>query len=145
MSYINPPDDTLRQLLADARTIAMVGASSDRNKPSHHIFRQLQLAGYHVIPVNPRETEVFGEKAYPTLEAVPDRVDIVDVFRRSEDTPAIADSAIAIGAKALWLQLGISNDEAAARATAAGLTVVMDRCIGATHKRLEIPRRPPVI
>src|SRR5262249_6614482 len=118
--------------------IAMVGASANPEKASHAIMRQLQKAGYRVIPVNPRETEVLGEKSYPSLADIPDRVDIVDVFRRSEDTPPIAEEAAKIGASTLWLQSGISNEDAAARAKAAGLTVVMDACIGATHQRLHI-------
>jgi uncharacterized protein len=104
-------------------------------------MQKLQKAGYKVIPVNPRETDVLGERAYPSLADIPDQVDIVDVFRRSEDTPAIADEAVAIGAKALWLQTGIANEDAAARATAAGLTVVMDTCIGATHSFLRVPQK----
>jgi hypothetical protein len=102
-------------------------------------MQKLQRVGYKVIPVNPRETEVLGERAYASLRDIPYRIDIVDVFRRPDDTPAIADEAIAIGAKALWLQTGISNEDAAARARAAGLTVVMDACIGATHAFLRIP------
>jgi len=93
--------------------------------------------------VNPRETEILGERSYPSLLDVPERIDIVDVFRRAEDTPAIADAAVTIGAKALWLQTGIVNEDAAARATAGGLTVVMDACIGATHAMLRIPPKGP--
>jgi predicted CoA-binding protein len=103
----------------------------------------LLAAGYDVIPVNPRETEVLGRPAVASLAAIGRPVDIVDVFRRSEDTPAIAEEAIAIGARVLWLQQHVSNEDAAARATAAGLTVVMDRCIGATHHALGIPPKSP--
>ncbi len=138
MSHRNPSDDELRTLLSTVRTIAMVGASADPQKPSNGIMRQLQQAGYRVIPVNPRETEVLGEPSFPSLVDVPERIDIVDVFRRSEDTPPIADEAVTIGAKALWLQSGIANDEAATRAASAGLLVVMDTCIAATHRRLKI-------
>jgi len=141
MSHVNPSDDELRTLLTSASTIAIVGASANPEKPSYGIMQRLLDGGYRVIPVNPKEPEVLGQKAYAALGDIPVRIDIVDVFRRAEDTPAIADEAIAIGAKALWLQLGISNDDAAARATAAGLTVIMDKCIGATHKALAIPRR----
>jgi predicted CoA-binding protein len=119
----------------------MVGASSDLHKPSHAIMKQLMAAGYRVIPVNPLEPEVLGQMSFPTLEAVPEPVDIVDVFRKAEATPAIADSAVRIGARALWLQQGIWNDDAAARAKAGGLTVVMDRCVGATHTALGIPKK----
>ena len=136
MAHRNPSDDQLKPLLASAKTIAMIGASSNPSKPSYRIMRNLQRAGYRVIPVNPRETEILGERAYPSLLDVPEPVDIVDVFRRPEDTPSIADEAITKGAKALWLQEGIVNEEAAARATAAGLTVVMDACISATRGRL---------
>lgn len=139
MAHQNPGTPQLRQLLTDARTIAMVGASSNPDRPSFEIMRQLLDAGYRVIPVNPRETEVLGQKAYASLRDIPERVDIVDVFRRAEDTPEIADEAAAIGARALWLQLGISSEEAAARATAHGLMVIMNRCIGATHAQLGIP------
>ena len=139
--YQKPSDDELRKLLTEANTVAMVGASSDPDKASHGIMRKLQHVGYRVIPVNPRETEVLGEKAYSALEEIPDPVDIVDVFRRSEETPAIADQAVRLGAKALWLQLGISNEDAAARATAGGLMVVMDTCIGVTHTLLRIPKK----
>jgi predicted CoA-binding protein len=134
--HTNPSDDQLRHILTTAKTIAMVGASDHEDKPSNGIMKQLQRAGYRVIPVNPRETEVLGERSHPSLVDVPEPVDIVDVFRRAEDTPAIADDAVKIGAKTLWLQQGIENDAAAARARAGGLTVVMNACIGATHRRL---------
>jgi len=141
LPHINPPDEELRSLLIDANTIAMVGASSNPEKASHGIMKRLIAAGYHVIPVNPKEAEVLGQKAYPSLAAIPEHVDIVDVFRRSEDTPPIADEAAKIGAKAIWLQLGVSNQDTADRAKASGLTVVMNKCIGATHTALQIPRK----
>lgn len=141
MAHTNPTDDQLRQLLTSASTIAMVGASSNADRESNGIMQKLQSVGYRVIPVNPRETEVLGEQAYPSLKDVPIAIDIVDVFRKPEDTPAIADEAVAVGAKALWLQTGIANDEAAARAEAGGLLVVMDTCIGATHAMLRVPKK----
>jgi uncharacterized protein len=141
MPHANPSDDELKALLTNATTIAMVGASSNPDKASHGIMQKLQKAGYRVIPVNPREAEILGERSYPSLVDIPERVDIVDVFRRAEDTPAIADEAVTIGAKALWLQTGIVNEDAAARAKAGGLEVVMDLCIGATHALLRIPRK----
>jgi predicted CoA-binding protein len=137
----NPTDDELRTILTNARTIAMVGASDNPEKPSHRIFKQLLDAGYKVIPVNPKETSVLGVPSVASLSAIHEPVDIVDVFRRAEDTPPIADEAAALGAKVLWLQLGISNDETAARAKAKGLTVIMDKCIGRTHHELAIPAR----
>ena len=133
--------DEIRSLLTHAKTIAIVGASSNPDKESHGIMQKLQRVGYRVIPVNPREKEILGEKAYASLSDIPERIDIVDVFRRPEDTPPIADEAVRIGAKALWLQTGIVNDEAAARAKAGGLVVVMDACIGATHALLGIPSK----
>ena len=138
MPHTNPTDDQLRQLLSSARTIAVVGASSKPDRPSHGVMKTLIRAGYRVIPVTPKEDAVFGRKAYPSLEAVPEPVDVVDVFRRAEDTPPIAEDAVKIGAKVLWLQLGISNDEAARIAQAGGLTVIMDLCIGQTVHRLGI-------
>ena len=139
MSHANPSDQELEALLTSSTTIAIVGASSNPEKASHGIMQKLQRAGYRVIPVNPRESEVLGERSYPSLIDVPERIDIVDVFRRAEDAPAIADEAVTIGTKALWLQTGIVSEEAAARARAGGLMVVMDACIGATHARLRIP------
>ena len=141
MAHSNPSDAELKQLLTSATTIAMVGASSNHEKASYGIMQKLQHAGYRVIPVNPRETEILGERSYPSLVDVPERIDIVDVFRRAEDTPGIADEAVTIGAKALWLQSGIVSEDAAARARAGGLTVVMDACIGATHNVLRIPKK----
>ena len=141
MPHQNPTDPELRQLLEEAKTIAMVGASSNEDKPSHGIMKKLLSVGYRVIPVNPRETEVLGQKAYATLAEIPEKVDIVDVFRRAEDTPPIADEAVKIGARALWLQSGISSEDAAERAKAGGLTVVMDACIGTQHSLLRVPKK----
>src|SRR5712691_5685395 len=106
----------------------MVGASSNPDRASYGIMQKLQQVGYRVIPINPRETEILGERAYSALADVPERIDIVDVFRKAEDTPAIADEAVKVGAKALWVQTGIANEEAAARAETSGLAVVMDAC-----------------
>jgi predicted CoA-binding protein len=142
MPHVNPSNEELKRLLVEAKTIAMVGASSRPEKPSHDIMKRLLAAGYQVIPVNPNETEILGQKAYPSLDAIAEPVDIVDVFRRSEDTPPIADEAAKIGAKALWLQIGVSNEDTAQRAKAAGLMVVMNKCIGATHLALGIPQKP---
>ena len=141
MAHSNPSDPELKQLLTDATTIAIVGASSSPDKASYGIMQKLQSVGYRVIPVNPRETEILGERSYPSLLDVPERIDIVDVFRRADDTPGIADEAVKIGATALWLQTGIVSEDAAARATAGGLTTVMDACIGATHSLLRVAPR----
>ena len=139
--HSNPPDDELRALLTSAKSVAMVGASSDPEKASHGIMRKLLAAGYRVIPVNPKETEVLGRRAYASLDDLPERVDIVDVFRRAEDIPPIADQAVRIGARALWLQSGITSEDAAARAAAGGLIVVMDACIGSMHTLLGVPSK----
>lgn len=141
MTHSNPPDEALRQILSNASTIAVVGASSKPDRSSHGIMRRLQQVGYRVVPVNPNETEVLGERAYPSLKDVPIKIDIVDVFRRPEFTPAIADDAVAIGAKVLWLQSGIENEDAAARAKAGGLKVVMDACLATVHSYLRVPRK----
>ena len=143
MPHQDPPGQELKQLLTEATTIAMVGASSNPEKASYSIMQKLQRAGYRVIPVNPRETEILGEPSYPSLLDVPERIDIVDVFRRAEDTPGIADEAVTIGANALWLQSGITSEDAAARAAKGGLTTVMDTCIGATHSLLGVPPKSP--
>lgn len=141
MAFTNPSDDDIRRLLTDTRTIALVGASSKPDRPSHGIMRKLLSVGYHVIPVTPRESEVLGQRAYATLGEIPEPVDLVDVFRRAEDTPPIAAEAVRIGAKALWLQLGIASDEAAAIASTGGLIVVMNLCIGTAHSLLQVPKR----
>lgn len=124
-----PSDEELRSIVGDAKTIAVVGLSSDRIRASFGVAEELQGRGYRVIPVNPNETEILGEKAYASLRDVPDEVDLVDVFRRPEHTPAVAEEAVAIGAKALWLQQGIVNDEARRIAEDGGLKVVMGICI----------------
>jgi predicted CoA-binding protein len=124
------------ELLRTSRTIAVVGLSSKRWRPSYGVSEYMQRAGYRIIPVNPGETEVLGEKSYAGLEEVPEKVDIVDVFRRSEFVPEIVEQAIRIGARAVWLQEGVVHEEAAAKARAAGLMVVMDRCILKEHRKL---------
>ena len=141
MAYENPSAQELRRLLSEASTIAVVGASSNPARPSNGIMQKLMSDGYRVIPVNPNETEVLGERAYPSLLEVPERIDIVDVFRRPEYTPAIADEAVKVGAKALWLQSGVTNEDAAARAVAGGLIVVMDACISVMHSVLQVGKR----
>lgn len=129
-------DAELKQIYAETKTIAVVGASASEEKAAHTIPRYLQRNGYRIIPVNPRGGEILGEKVYEKLTDVPDEIDVVDVFRPSEDTPDVAKDAVAIGAKVLWLQEGISSDEAEKIATEGGLKVVMDTCMGATYHRL---------
>jgi len=126
----------IRNLLLSARRLAVVGASSNAERPSHGVMRKMQSAGYKIVPVNPNETEVLGEKAYASLDDVEEPVDVVVVFRRPEFTPAIAEQAVRHGARALWLQQGIVNERAAS--IASGLTVVMDECIAVAHSRLRI-------
>ncbi|HCO03816.1 MAG TPA: CoA-binding protein [Actinobacteria bacterium] len=133
-----PGDEELRSILGDARTVAVVGLSSDPARESYEVAAYLQSKGYRIIPVNPTETEVLGEKAYPSLLDVPDPVDAVDVFRRAEATPEIAEQAVRIGAKVLWLQSGIVNDEARRIGEEAGLDVIMGVCIRSTVRRLEV-------
>ena len=125
--------DVIEKILTSARTIAVVGLSPDPGRPSHGVARYLQRAGYRIIPVNPNVAEVLGERAYPGLRQVPQPVDVVDVFRRSEFVGPIVDDAIAIKASAVWLQDGVVDDDAAARAQAAGLDVVMDDCMMRRH------------
>ena len=127
--------ETIRSILEQCRTIAVVGLSSDPSRASHGVAGYMRRQGYKVIPVNPNETEVFGEKAYPDLAAVPEKVDLVDVFRRSEEAGKAVDEAIAVGAKAVWLQEGVIDLDAAQRALDAGLLVVMDRCWLKEHIR----------
>ena len=127
---------TIAELLTSARTIAVVGLSSRRSRPSYGVSEYMQSVGYRIIPVNPRESEVLGEKAYPDLDSLPVPVDIVDVFRRPEYVSEIVEAAIRIGARAVWMQEGVVHEDAAARAFAAGLTVVMDRCILKEHRKM---------
>ena len=124
------------ELLRASKTIAVVGLSNKRMRPSYGVSQYMQRAGYRIIPVNPLEAEVLGEKAYARLEDIPEHVDIVDVFRRAEFVPEIVESAIRIGAGAVWLQEGVVHDDAAQRARNAGLFVVQDRCILKEHRRL---------
>lgn len=128
-------NDPIRELLARSKVIAVVGLSSKPHRPSHGVARYLQSVGYRIFPVNPNEREVLGEKSYARLEDVPVKVDIVDIFRRSERVPPVVESAIAIGARAVWMQEGVIHEEAAARARAAGLEVVMDRCLLKEHNK----------
>jgi predicted CoA-binding protein len=127
---------TLRRILTACRTIAVVGLSAEWHRPSYFAAKYMQQHGYRIVPVNPRYDEVLGERCYPSLTDIPHPVDMVDVFRRTEDVLPIAEQAIAIGAKCLWQQLGVQNLEADALARAAGLDSVMDRCVKIEHARL---------
>jgi predicted CoA-binding protein len=134
-------DQLILEILNSTRTIATVGLSSNPAKDSHEVAAYLQSQGYRVIPVNPSAGMILGEKAYPDLASIPFPVDLVQVFRPSDETPAIAHQAVAIGAKTLWLQLGISSDEAKRIGERGGLKVVMDRCLRVEHMRLIANRR----
>ncbi len=139
MNYsIRAMDDinSLRRILKQCRVIAVVGLSADWYRPSYFAAKYMQEHGYRVIPVNPKYEAVLGEKCYKSLRDIPEPVDMVDVFRKSQDVPPIAEDAIAIGAKVLWQQLGVRNEAAAARAPAAGLETVRDRCVKIAHGRL---------
>lgn len=129
-------------LLRNAKTIAVVGLSSRRSRPSYGVSEYMQSRGYRIIPVNPNETEILGEKVFASLEEIPERVDIVDIFRRPECVVEIVDAAIRIGARGVWMQEGVVNDEAAGKARAAGLEVVMDRCILKEHRKMIADRKP---
>ena len=131
---INSPE-TIRRILDECRTIAVVGLSSDPSRPSNSVSGYMRRNGYRVIPVNPNETSVFGEKSYPDLFTVPEKIELVDVFRRSDEAGKAVDEAIAVGAKAVWLQEGVIDRAAAQRALDAGLLVVMDRCWLKEHIR----------
>ena len=137
----NPSDDGLREIYSETKTIAVVGASNDESKAANEIPRYLQRQGFRIVPVNPRGGEILGERAYASLTDVDVPVDVVDVFRPSEETPDIARDAVTIGAKVLWLQLGIESEEAARIANAGGLRTVMNMCMGATHRRLGLGTR----
>ncbi|HKA91014.1 MAG TPA: CoA-binding protein [Haliangiales bacterium] len=135
---MNPPDSVIRELLVTSKTIAVVGLSSNPERSSNGVAGRLQAAGYRIIPVNPNEKEVWGERAYADLASVPVAIDIVDVFRRPEYTPPIAADAVKLGARALWLQQGVVNEEAERIARAGGLIVVMDACLAVMVSRMRV-------
>jgi len=126
---------SITELLETAKTIAVVGLSSKSSRPSYGVARYLQSSGFRIIPVNPNESEVLGEKCYARLEDIPEKIDIVDIFRRSELVPEIVDAAIRIGARAVWMQEGVVNEESAEKARCAGLTVIMDLCMAPEHQK----------
>ena len=130
----------MKEILLSARTIASVGLSSNQEKESYWIVSYLKEQGYRIIPVNPTATEILGEKVYPDLESIPDKVDVVQIFRKPEDVPPVVDSVIKIGAKVVWMQEGIRHEGAAQKARDAGLQVVMDACMRATHRSLIGPK-----
>jgi uncharacterized protein len=131
----NPGVEPIAEILSKYRTIGVVGLSSDASRPSYGVSEYMQSAGYRIIPVNPNEREVLGEKSYARLEEVPEKIEIVDIFRRIEQVAAVVDSAISIGAQVVWMQQGIEHQASAEKASAAGLIVVMDACILVEHKR----------
>jgi uncharacterized protein len=133
---LNAIPEEIAAILRRYRTVVVVGLSTDPLKPSHQVARYLQTQGYRIIPVNPQCQAVLGEKCYPSLKEVPEPVEVVDIFRKGEAIPAIVEEAIAAGAKVIWMQLGLESPEAAARAQAAGLQVVMNRCIKIEHANL---------
>jgi predicted CoA-binding protein len=132
----NPGDGVLREILQGIRTIAVVGLSANPQRDSHQVASYLQKAGFRIIPVNPAESRILEETSYPDLEAIPVPVDMVDVFRRPEFVPQLAEQAVKIGAKSLWLQLGVRHEQAAEKARQAGLAVVQDLCLKVEHARL---------
>ncbi|MBI5658048.1 MAG: CoA-binding protein [Nitrosomonadales bacterium] len=136
MSFTNPDPDMICRMLRGIRTIAVVGLSPNPSRPSYRVARAMQGYGFRIVPVRPLMLEVLGEKAYPDLESLPLRVDIVDVFRAAEHVPAIVESCISLGIPRLWLQEGVIHEEAAQRARAAGIAVVMNRCIWRDYSRL---------
>ena len=129
-------DKKLKDILKTAKVIAVVGLSPNPARDSYEVAEYLQQAGYRIIPVNPKADRILGEKVYPDLRSLPEPIDVVDIFRRSEYVPAIVDEALEIGAKTIWMQLGVVHEEAARKAADAGLEVVMDRCMLREHKRL---------
>ena len=132
-------DEAERQL-TQAKTIAVVGMSPRADRPSHYVAKYLMDCGYRIIPINPAAVEILGAKCYPNLQSVPERVDMVDIFRRSSEVPPIVDDALAIGARFIWMQDGVRHDESAAKARARGVSVVMDNCTMREHKRLSAER-----
>jgi predicted CoA-binding protein len=131
----NPEDEEIKGILENNRTIAVVGLSTDPDRDSHRVAKYLQEHGYQIVPVNPKADEILGQKCYPNLTGIPVPVDIVDVFRKVEAIPAIVDEAIAIGAKVVWMQLGLAENRSAHKAVTAGLQVVMNKCLKIEHSR----------
>lgn len=136
MSHANPPEDQIRELLTRVRRVAVVGLSPRPERDSHRVAQYLQARGYEIVPVYPREERILGQQVYRRVRDIPGGVDLVDVFRRGQDLPEVVEDALAARAPALWFQIDCVNEDAAARATAAGATVVMDRCIMVDHARL---------
>jgi uncharacterized protein len=136
MAFQNPSDETIKKLLATPQTVAVVGCSPNPERDSHRIAKLLQARGHRVIPVNPGHRAILGETCFASLRDIPGRVDMVDIFRRSEHVAPIVDEAIETGAKIVWMQLGVIDEQAAAKAQQAGLTVVMDRCPAIEYRRL---------
>jgi predicted CoA-binding protein len=136
MAFHNPTDETIKAVLAAPQTVAVVGCSPDPERDSHRIAKLLKARGHRVIPVNPGHQAILGETCYASLRDIPEQVDMVDIFRRSEHVAPIVDEAIEVGAKVVWMQLGVIDERAAAKAQSAGLTVVMDRCPAIEYRRL---------
>ena len=128
--------DRIEKILRESKVVAVVGLSPKPERPSFGVAKYLQNHGYRIIPVNPTVTEVLGERSYPSLKDVTERIDVVDIFRRPEDVPGVVEEAIQVGARAIWMQEGVVNDEAASMAEEAGLDVVMDRCMLKEHQKL---------
>ncbi|MEJ5301561.1 MAG: CoA-binding protein [Thermodesulforhabdaceae bacterium] len=132
----NPPDEEVAELLKSAKTVAVVGISHNEDRDSHKVAKYLKEHGYKIIPVNPKYKEVLGEPCYPDLKSVPEKIDVVDIFRNIEAIPGIVDEAISVGAGAVWMQLGLAHNESAEKARQAGLKVVMNKCMKIEHSRL---------
>ena len=128
--------DEIKKILTESKTIAVVGLSPKEDRPSYRVASYLKSQGYRIIPVNPNAQEILGEKSYPDLRSIPENIDVVDIFRKSEDVPPVVDEAIQAGAKAVWMQEDIVNEPAAQKARSAGLLVVMDRCMLKEHRKL---------
>lgn len=132
---VEPGGDPILDILKKYKTIAVVGLSSNPLRPSHSVTQYMQASGYHIIPVNPNESQVLNEKSYARIEDVPEKIEVVDIFRRPEHIPSVVEDAIRAGVKVIWMQLGIENEAAAEKARAAGLTVVMDACMLIEHRQ----------
>lgn len=134
--FKNPSDNQIKEILQKSRNVAVVGLSGNSEKDSYRVARYMMEKGYKIIPVNPREDEIMGLKSYPDLTSIPEKIDIVNVFRRSEYLPSVVEEALQVGPDCIWTQLGVAEEDSAARAESRGITVVMDRCIKIEHNRL---------